>query len=156
MNISENSDKTSLVLSSCIGINTRIWQFCVILENAVIGDNCNICSHVFIENNVTIGHNVTIKNASLIYDGVVIEDNVFIGPRVVFANDKYPRSKMHLDKFSYTTIQRNASIGAGAIILPGITVAQNSLIGAGSVVTKDVAANTIVAGNPAKYIRAVT
>lgn len=145
----------SNVYSTCIGSHTRIWQYCVILEGAIIGNECNICSHVFIENKVTIGDRVTIKNSSLIYDGVEIQDDVFIGPRVVFANDMYPKSKKYLEEYALTIIESNASIGAGAIILPGITVGQNSLVGAGSVVTKDVPPNVIVAGNPAQFLRSL-
>ena len=80
------------VQSKNIGENTNIWQFCVILKNAEIGANCNICSHVFIENDVKIGNNVTIKNGVQIWDGIEIEDNVFIGPNVTFCNDRYPKS----------------------------------------------------------------
>lgn len=150
-----NSSANPHILSSSIGKHTKIWQYCVILEGATIGDECNICSHVFIENDVEIGHRVTIKNSSLIYDGVRIADDVFVGPRVVFANDMYPRSKKYLEEYPLTTIKCNASIGAGAIILPGITVGENSLVGAGCVVTKDVPSNVIVVGNPARVLRSL-
>lgn len=146
---------SSNIFSTCIGSNTIIWQYCVILEGAIIGNECNICSHVFIENKVTVGNRVTIKNSSLIYDGVEIHDHVFVGPRVVFANDMYPKSKNYLEAYPTTVIQRNASIGAGSIILPGITVGENSLVGAGSVVTKDVPPNVIVVGSPARFLRSV-
>ena len=85
----------SNVLSKNIGPNTEVWQFCVILPEAVVGDNCNICSHVFIENKVIIGNNVTIKNGVQIWDGITIEDNVFIGPNVTFTNELIPRSKVY-------------------------------------------------------------
>ena len=85
--------KLSDVKSKTIGENTSVWQFTVILEGALVGGNCNICSNVFIENDVKIGHSVTVKNGAKLFDGLKIHDNVFIGPNVVFTNDKYPRSK---------------------------------------------------------------
>lgn len=132
------------VQSKNIGENTNVWQFCVILPGAIIGDNCNICSHCFIENDVKIGNNVTIKCGVQIWDGIAIEDNVFIGPNVTFCNDLYPRSKQYPVEFAKTIIRKGASIGAGAVILPGIIIGENSIIGAGSVITKDVPPNTRV------------
>ncbi|MCE3255435.1 MAG: putative acetyltransferase [Rickettsiaceae bacterium] len=140
------------VKSKNIGNGTNVWQFCVILPNAIIGSNCNICSHIFIENDVKIGDNVTIKNGVQIWDGMIIEDNVFIGPNVTFCNDKQPRSKQYPDKFLSTIIKKGASIGANATILPGVIIGQNAMVGAGSVVTKDVEADSVVAGNPAKIL----
>ena len=137
------------VQSSSIGSNTRIWQYSVVLQNAIIGENCNICAHTLIENDVIIGNNVTIKSGVYIWDGITLEDNVFIGPSVTFTNDKKPRSKQYPEEFSQTTVEKGASIGANATILPGIRIGQNALIGAGAVVTKDVPANAIVVGNPA-------
>jgi acetyltransferase-like isoleucine patch superfamily enzyme/dTDP-4-dehydrorhamnose 3,5-epimerase-like enzyme len=137
------------VASDQIGEGTRIWQFVVVLENASIGSNCNICSHVFIENDVTIGDNVTIKNGARLWDGVRVENNVFIGPNVTFTNDKFPRSKHHDKEFEKTTVKRGASLGANATILPGLVIGENSMVGAGAVVTHDVPPNAIVAGNPA-------
>lgn len=138
------------VQSKNIGEGSKIWQFCVILPNAVIGKNCNINAHCLIEGKVHIGNNVTIKSGVYIWDEVVIEDNVFIGPNVSFCNDKYPRSKQYPEKFDKTVIKKSASIGSGAVILPGITVGENAIVGAGAVVTKDVPPKSIVIGNPAK------
>ena len=126
------------VQSKTIGNNTNIWQFCVVLPNAVIGENCNICSHCFIENDVKIGNNVTIKCGVQVWDGITIEDNVFIGANVSFTNDKYPHSKQYPRTFAKTLIKKGASIGAGAVILPGVTIGKNAMIAAGAVVTKDV------------------
>ena len=139
------------VQSKNIGKGTNIWQFCVILENASIGKNCNINCNVFIENDVKIGDNVTIKPGVQIWDGITIEDDVFIGPNVTFTNDLFPRSKKYPEKFEKTLIKKGASIGANATLLAGITIGENALIGAGSVVTKDIPANEIWMGNPAKF-----
>lgn len=140
------------VKSKSIGNNTNIWQFCVVLKEAVIGDNCNICANVFIENKVKIGSSVTIKCGVQVWDGIIIEDNVFIGPNVTFCNDKYPKSRNKNPNLERTIIKKGASIGANATILPGITIGENAIIGAGSVVVKNVSANATVVGNPAKLI----
>lgn len=143
-------DETAQVLTKNIGDRTKIWQFVVILEQAQIGSDCNICSHVFIENQVVIGNKVTIKSGVQIWDGVTLEDEVFVGPNVSFTNDKFPRSKKHQKKVLQTIIRRGASISSGAIILPGIEVGENAMIGAGAVVTNNVPANAIVKGNPGR------
>lgn len=137
-----------------ISENTNIWQFVVVLPKAIIGENCNICSHCFIENDVVIGDNVTVKCGVYLWDGITIEDNVQIGPNVTFTNDKYPRAKKPFE-LQRTTIKKNASIGAGSIILGGITIGENAMIGAGSVVTKDIPENELWFGNPAKFIRKI-
>ncbi len=141
------------VKSTAIGSNTRIWQYAVIFANAQIGENCNICAHTMIESDVIIGNNVTVKSGVYIWDGTRIEDNVFLGPNATLTNDPIPRSKQYPEKFSGITLKKGCSIGANATILPGITVGENSMIGAGAVVTKDVPANAVVVGNPAKIIR---
>ena len=141
------------VQSTNIGKGTKVWQFCVILKGAIVGNNCNINCQVFIENYVIIGNNVTIKPGVQIWDGITIEDNVFIGPNVTFTNDLKPRSKHHPEIFLKTIVKTGASIGANATILPGITIGENAMIGAGSVVLADVPANTIWVGNPAKQIK---
>lgn len=141
---------SSDVKSKNIGENTYIWQFAVVLEKAVIGSNCNINSHTFIENDVVVGNNVTVKAGVYLWDGIVLEDNVFIGPNTTFTNDKYPRSKQYPPAFLKTIIRKNASIGAGSVILGGITIGEFALIGAGSVITKDVPPYALVVGNPAR------
>lgn len=141
---------TSDVRCSCVPPNTDIWQYCVVLPEAIIGNNCNICAHVFIENDVVIGDNVTIKNGVQIWDGVHIEDNVFIGPNVTFTNDFIPRSKIFPDSFLRTIVRCGASIGANATIIGGCIIGENALVGAGSVVTSDIPAGTVWYGNPAK------
>ena len=143
------------VQSSSIPESTRVWQYVVILRDAVIGENCNICSHSFIENDVKIGNNVTVKCGVYLWDGITVEDNVQIGPNVTFTNDKYPRAKQAFE-LQRTVIKKNASIGAAAVILGGVTIGENAMIGAGSVVTKDIPANELWVGNPAKFVRKIT
>jgi acetyltransferase-like isoleucine patch superfamily enzyme len=139
------------VQSTAIGENTNVWQFCVILKDARIGSNCNINAGVLIENNVFIGNNVTIKSGVQIWDGIVLEDNVFIGPNVTFTNDFLPRSKQYPKEFLKTVIKEGASIGANSTIVGGIIVGDYAMIGAGSVITKDVPAQELWYGNPAKH-----
>jgi len=144
---------SSDIQSKNIGERTNIWQFCVVLPGAVIGDSCNICSHCFIENDVTIGNDVTIKCGNQIWDGITIEDGVFIGGNVSFTNDRYPKSKNVHFPLERTIVRRGAVIGAGATLLPGIEIGENAVVGAGAVVTKDVAADTVVVGNPARILK---
>jgi Acetyltransferase (isoleucine patch superfamily) len=141
------------IQSTNIGEGTRVWQFVVILKNAVIGKNCNICAHTLIENDVIIGNDVTVKSGVYLWDGITLEDKVFVGPCVAFTNDKFPRSKIYPEKFPSTLIRHGASLGANSTILPGVTVGRFAMIGAGSVVTKDVPDYAVVAGNPAKIVR---
>lgn len=135
-----------------IGVNTRIWQFVVVLSGAKIGHDCNICSHCLIENDVILGDRVTVKSGVQLWDGLRVGDDVFIGPNVSFANDRFPRSKKTPEKFLVTTMEACASIGAGATILPGITIGSNAMVAAGAVVTRSVPPNAIVVGNPAKIV----
>lgn len=135
-----------------IGAGTRIWAFTHILPGAVIGEDCNICDHVFIENKVRVGNRVTIKSGVQLWDGVTLEDDVFVGPNVTFTNDPFPRSKKYLNEYPQTVVHKNASIGANATILPGISIGPEAMVGAGAVVVRNVPARAIVIGNPA-YIR---
>ena len=136
-----------------IGPGSRVWQFVVILQGAQIGADCNICSHVLIESDVVVGDRVTVKSGVQLWDGLRIEDDVFIGPNATFTNDPFPRSKQYPERFAMTTIKRNASIGGGAVILPGVTIGEGAMIGAGAVVTKSVPAGAVVVGNPARVVR---
>lgn len=142
------------VQSIDIGDNTRIWQYCVVLKSAQIGNDCNICSHCFIENDVRIGNNVTIKNGVYLWDGITIEDDVQVGPNVTFTNDKYPRAKQPFE-LQRTIIRKNASIGAASTILGGVSIGENAMVGAGSLVTKDIPANELWVGTPARFIRKI-
>ncbi len=134
-----------------VGSDTYIWQFTVVLKGAKIGSNCNINCNCFVENDVVIGNNVTVKAGVQVWDGITIEDNTFIGPNVTFTNDYAPKSKVYPEKFLRTVIKEGASIGANSTILGGVTIGENALIGLGSVVTRDIPANTIWYGNPAKH-----
>ncbi|MCL5070811.1 MAG: acetyltransferase [Actinobacteria bacterium] len=143
-----------------IGKGSVVWNNAQIRENAIIGKNCIISRNVYIDEGVIIGDNVKIQNNVSVYKGVTIENGVFIGPDVVFTNDKYPRA-VNKDRslkkkedwiLEKTRIKQGASIGANSTILPGITIGRFSMIGAGSVVTKDVADFILVYGNPAKVI----
>lgn len=134
-----------------IGEGTKIWHFSHIMSKAKIGKNCNIGQNVFIADNVILGDNCKVQNNVSIYEGVIIEDDVFIGPSVVFTNVKKPRSFIsQKGKYIKTIIKRGVTLGANSTIICGITISQYAFIGAGSVVTKNVLANTIVYGNPAK------
>ena len=144
-------------LTDCQAIipeSTRIWQFCVVLSGAKIGEDCNICSHCFIENEVVIGDRVTVKSGVQLWDGVTLEDSVFVGANVTFTNDKYPHSKQPFELLPII-VKEGASIGAGSTILAGVTIGEGAMIGAGSVVTKDVPAGELWLGNPAKFVRKV-
>ncbi len=146
LNIHASAD----VQSRDIGVRTRIWQYVVILPEAKIGCDVNICSHCLIENDVVIGDRVTIKSGVYLWDGTRIGDDVFVGPNVTFTNDKFPRSKVYPGKFLETRIENGASIGGGAVLLPGVTIGIGAMVGAGAVVTKSVPPYAIVTGSPAR------
>lgn len=142
--------KTADIKSCEIGDRTRVRQFVVILADAKIGSDVDICSHCFIENDVVIGDRVTIKSGVHILDGIRIDNDVFIGPNVTFTNDKFQRSKNQLENYLETRIESGASIGGGAVILPGISIGTGSMVDAGAVVTKSVPPYAIVTGSPAR------
>lgn len=140
------------VQSTTIGSGTRVWQFVVILPGAKIGQDNNICSHCLIENDVVLGDRVTIESGVQLWDGLRVGNDVFIGPNASFANDRFPRSRQKLDKFLVTTIHDGASIGAGAVVLPGLEIGRNAMVAAGAVITRSVPPNAVVEGNPAKIV----
>lgn len=136
--------------SEDVGAGTKVWAFSHVLSGAKIGADCNICDQVFIENDVVIGNRVTIKCGVQIWDGVRVGDDVFIGPNATFTNDPFPRSKQYPVKFLETVIEKGASIGANATILPGVKIGAEAMVGAGAVVTSNVPPKAIVFGNPAR------
>ena len=107
----------SLCETSYVGEGTRLWAFSHVLEGARIGKDVNLCDHTFVEGDVSIGDRVTVKSFVALWNGVRLEDDCFVGPGVVFANDKYPRSKMRPKVFLKTHVRRGASLGSGAVIL---------------------------------------
>jgi len=143
-----------------LGNNVRIHDF-VNIYGCEIEDNTKIGSFVEIQKGVKVGKSCKISSHSFICEGVTIEDQVFVGHHVVFINDRYPRAvnqdgelQTEADwSMERTVVKRGASIGSGAVILCNITLGENAIVGAGSVVTKNVPANAIVAGNPARLIR---
>jgi acetyltransferase-like isoleucine patch superfamily enzyme len=138
----------SIIVDAEIGKDTVVKDH-VNLYKCKIGRNCKIESFVYVEEGVTIGDNCKIKPHVFIPTGVTIEDSVFIGPNVTFTNDKYPHVKGEW-KLLKTVVRTGSSIGANAVLLPGITVGKDAVVGAGAVVTHDVPDNTTVLGNPAR------
>jgi acetyltransferase-like isoleucine patch superfamily enzyme len=144
-----------------LGENVRLSKF-INLYGCEVGDNTKIGSFVEIQKNARIGSNCKISSHTFICEGVTIDDNVFIGHNVTFINDPYPRAtagdRLQTEAdwvLEPTLVRKGASIGSGATILSNVTIGENAIVGAGSVVTRDVPANTIVAGNPARVLRAV-
>ena len=137
------------VKTNHVGYHTKIWQFAVVLDGAVIGRNCNISSHTFIESDVIIGDNVTIKSGVYVWNGLRLEDDVFVGPAVVFTNGLRPRSKQYT-KEGITIIKKGATLGANTSVLTGVTIGEYAMTGIGSVVTRDIPPYALVYGNPAR------
>ncbi len=145
-----------------LGRDVKLSKF-INLYGCAIGDESKIGAFVEIQKNASVGKRCKISSHTFICEGVTIEDNVFIGHGVMFINDSYPRAtsaegKLQTEadwKVERTVIKKGASIGSGATILASVSIGENAIVGAGSVVTKDVSPNTIVAGNPAKFLRRV-
>ena len=136
-----------------IGKGTRIWHFSHVMQDAKIGEGCNIGQNVVISPGVILGRNVKVQNNVSVYTGVICEDDVFLGPAMVFTNVKSPRSHIpRRDQYARTIIRRGASIGANATIVCGVEIGAYALVGAGAVVTKDVPAHALVLGNPASQV----
>ena len=155
----------ALVECETIGKGSRVWAFAHVMEGVSLGTDCNVGDHAFLETGSYVGNNVTIKNHVCIWEGIVIEDDVFLGPYVVFTNDKYPRSpRMSRTSNRYrqketwlesTVVKQGSSIGANSTIMPGITLGAYSMIAAGSIVTRDVEPHALMAGSPARRVGTV-
>ena len=146
-----------------LGKDVKLSRF-INLYGCQIGDETKIGAFVEIQKNASVGHRCKISSHTFLCEGVTIEDNVFIGHGVTFINDSYPRAttsggELQTEKdwhVETTVVKRGASIGSGATILSNLVIGENAIVGAGSVVTHDVPANTIVAGNPARVLRSIT
>jgi acetyltransferase-like isoleucine patch superfamily enzyme len=151
---------TAIVEAEAIGDGTAIWAYAHIMPGARIGANCNIGDHCFVESGAVIGDNTVVKNGNMIWEGVTLEDGVFVGPHAFFTNDLYPRSRrldaaapryVHKENWLvHTKVGRGAALGAGAIIVGGVTIGEYAMVAAGAVVTKSVPAYALVRGNPAR------
>lgn len=156
-----NYHTLALVESDEVGPGTRVWAFAHVMAGARIGSNCNLGEHAFVETDASVGDNVTIKNNVCVWMGVTLEDDVFVGPNATFTNDRFPRSGRMPEAgerysrreqwLEQTVVERGASIGANATILPGIRVGRYSMIAAGALVTADVPAFALMVGVPARH-----
>ncbi len=142
--------------NAVLGLGSQVWNGAKIRDGAVVGVNCRIGCGVYIDTEVKIGDEVKIQNGVSVYEGVTIGDGVFVGPHVAFTNDRYPRA-IYPDgrprdewRIVPTLVEYGASIGAGAIIVCGVTIGRWALVGAGAVVTKDVPEHALVLGVPAQ------
>jgi len=141
-----------------IGEGTRIWHEAQVREGARVGRECILGKGVYVDKDVVVGDRCKIQNRASLFHGVVLMDGVFVGPHVAFTNDRFPRavnpdgSLKSDDDWEQepTFVQRGASVGAGAVVLPGVTIGEWAMVGAGAVVTSDVPAHAIVKGNPAR------
>ena len=146
-----------------LGKNVKLSKF-INLYGCTVGDDTKIGAFVEIQKNATVGSNCKVSSHTFICEGVTIDDDVFIGHSVTFINDSYPRAttgngqlQTEADwKVECTIVKKGASIGSGSTILSNVVIGEKAIVGAGSVVTKDVPANAIVAGNPAKVLRYIT
>lgn len=153
-------DSADVSPEAIVGDGTKIWHYSQVREGVRIGKNCIIGKDAYIDINVRVGNNVKIQNGCYIYHGVTLEEGVFLGPGAILTNDKVPRAinpdgspKRAADWVrGEILVKRGASIGAGAVVLPGVTVGSFAMVGAGAVLTRDVPDHGLVVGNPARLI----
>ena len=156
------SEFNSIAPSVKLGKDVKLSKF-INMYGCEVGDETKVGAFVEIQKNAKVGKRCKISSHTFICEGVEIEDNVFVGHSVTFINDSYPRAtttegelQTEADwKVEATRVRKGASVGSGSTILSKVTIGENAIVGAGSVVTKDVPANAIVAGNPAKFLRFV-
>ena len=142
--------------SSRIGGGFQTGHAVLIREGARIGTDVSVGTHTILEHHVVLGDRVRVHSGSFLPEFSVVEDDAWIGPRVTFTNAVYPRSRDVKETLRGPIIRAGAKIGASATLLPGVVIGENALVGAGAVVVKDVAPNTVVAGNPARVLRSVS
>ena len=134
-----------------IGAGSKIWHFCHVMKNAVIGKGCNLGQNVLVASGVRLGDNCKIQNNVSLYTGVILEDHVFCGPSMVFTNVVNPRCEViRKDEYKTTLVKHGASIGANATVICGVTIGRYAFVGAGAVVTHDVADFALVVGSPSR------
>lgn len=135
-----------------IGADTKVWHFCHVMPDAVIGSGCTLGQNVFVADNVKVGDGVKVQNNVSLYEGVILEDDVFCGPSMVFTNDLNPRSPFPKGSENYveTYVEQGATIGANATIVCGIRLGAWCFVGAGAVVAEDVPAHALMVGVPAR------
>ena len=145
---------------ACVGAGTRVWHYAHVRAGAVIGSDCTLGYGVYVDRGTLIGSKVKLQNRVSVFRGVTLEDGVFVGPHATFSNDRYPRSVSPDGVLlgdedwtpQQTLVKYGASIGAGAIILPGISIGRWAMIGAASLVTRDVPDHGLVTGSPAQLV----
>lgn len=137
-----------------VGAGTRVWAFAHVMAGARIGRHCNIGGGAFVEQGAVIGDRVTVKNQVMIFDGVTVEDDVFLGPGTIFTNDLRPRARIRRDwpELRPTLVRSGATLGAGVVVVCGITVGRNAFAAAGAVLSRDADDHALLAGNPARRI----
>ncbi len=145
---------TAIVDEGCkIGEGSKIWHFCHVMANAVIGKKCSLGQNVMVAPGVILGNNVKVQNNVSIYEGVVCEDDVFLGPSMVFTNITNPRSAIvRKGQYAKTKVHKGATIGANSTIVCGHDIGEFGFIGAGAVVTRSVKPYALMVGNPARQI----
>jgi UDP-2-acetamido-3-amino-2,3-dideoxy-glucuronate N-acetyltransferase len=137
--------------AASVGPRTRIWHFCHVMAGAIIGADCTVGQGCFVASSAVIGDRVKLQNQVNVFDGVHLEDEVFCGPGAVFTNVKNPRAAVSRRlEYAHTLVQRGATIGANATVLPGVTIGEHAFVGAGAVVTCDVPGFALVVGSPAR------
>jgi UDP-2-acetamido-3-amino-2,3-dideoxy-glucuronate N-acetyltransferase len=152
--MSYTAHATAVIDEGCqIGEGTKIWHFCHIMPQSIIGKNCSLGQNVVVSPQVTLGNNVKVQNNVSIYTGVECEDDVFLGPSCVFTNVINPRAAIiRKTEYKKTWVKKGVTIGANATIVCGVTIGQYAFIGAGTVVIRDVKDYALMVGNPAKQI----
>lgn len=144
-------DATAIIDDGVIlGKGTKIWHFVHIMRDTKIGKDCVIADYVSVGRSVKIGDMVKIEDRATIFEGVTIEDSVFVGPHVTFTNDLYPRSLNKDWKITPTLVKHGSSIGAGTVIVCGVTIGEYAMIGAGTIVTNSIPSHALAYGNPAR------